>query len=150
MNTQPRLYLDDLTLGDEFQSASHRLDVEQIIQFAEQFDPQPFHLDEDAAKQSLFQGLAASGWHTAALTMKLIVASLPLAEGVIGAGVELSWSRPTRPDDVLHVVSKIIAIEPSNSKPDRAIVTFEALTKNQHDQLCQRMIAKVVVSRKPQ
>ncbi len=90
--TQPKLFMEDLKIGDRFVSGEHRLDAEQIKLFARQFDPQPFHLDEEEARSTFFQGLAASGWHTAAITMKLLVPSVPLAEGIIGAGGEISWT----------------------------------------------------------
>lgn len=102
---QPKLFLEDLKIGDRFVSDEHRLDAQQIKDFARQFDPQPFHLDEAQAQRSFFQGLAASGWHTAAITMKLLVPSLPLAAGIIGAGGEISWPTPTRETDILHVES---------------------------------------------
>jgi len=94
--TSGRLYLDDLHVGQRFVSDPHRLDAEQIKAFAAEFDPQPFHLDEEAAKKSLFGGLAASGWHTAALSMRMLVESVPLADGLIGAELQLAWPRPTR------------------------------------------------------
>lgn len=142
------LYLEDLSVGDVFESSEHALDTQQIVNFASQFDPQPFHLDEQAAKDSFFQGLAASGWHTVAITMRLLVQSLPLGKGVIGAGAELSWSQPTRPGDVLHVTSTIKDIVLSRSKPDRAIVVVESVTKNQHDAPLQKLVSKVVVFRR--
>src|SRR5215471_15761561 len=93
-----RLYLDDLHVGQRFASATHAVDADQITAYARQFDPQPFHLDEEAAKATLFGGLAASGWHTMAMTMRLLVdAGLPLAGGIIGAGAEIAWPQPTRP-----------------------------------------------------
>ena len=113
------LYLDDLQVGQRFTSRTHRVDEAEIKAFASQFDPQPFHLDENAAKASLFSGLVASGWHTAAMTMRLLVEELPLAGGVIGAGGELSWPRPTRPGDILRVEIEIVEIVPSRSRPDR-------------------------------
>ena len=94
-----------LAVGSVYTSSQHPLDAEQIREFARCFDPQPFHLDEDAARDTFFAGLAASGWHTAAITMKLLVESLPLAGGVVGAGREITWPRPTRAEDVLQVVS---------------------------------------------
>ena len=95
--TQPPIYLEDLTVGDQFTSGEHAMDEAQITSFAAQFDPQPFHLDDAAARDTLFGGLAASGWHTAAITMRLQVTSgLPIAGGIIGAGGELTWPRPTR------------------------------------------------------
>ncbi|WP_233890206.1 MaoC family dehydratase [Paraburkholderia flagellata] len=147
MNADP-IYLEDLMPGAVYTSSEHRLDVEQIRGFAQSFDPQPFHLDEDAASEAFFAGLAASGWHTAAITMKLLVESLPLAGGVIGAGSEITWPRPTRPDDVLHVVSTIVEISPSRSKPDRGIVTVQSDTLNQHDELCQRSVARLLAFRR--
>ncbi|KRB17860.1 MULTISPECIES: MaoC family dehydratase [Achromobacter] len=145
----PLIYLEDLSVGDVFVSKTHALDAEQIVGFASQFDPQPFHLDPEAARDTLFQGLAASGWHTAALTMKLLVESFPVARGVIGAGAELAWPLPTRPDDVVKVTSTVISITPSRSKPDRAIVVVESITSNQRDEALQKLTSKVVVFRKP-
>lgn len=95
--TSETIYLDDLTVGAVFRSSEHELDATQIREFARRFDPHPFHLDEEAARETFFTGLAASGWHTAAITMKLIVESVPLAGGIIGAGGEITWPRPTRP-----------------------------------------------------
>ncbi len=135
MTQHDPLFLDDLAVGAEYRSAEQQLDVEQIFDFARQFDPQPFHLDEEAAKDSLFQGLAASGWHTAAITMKLLVSSFPLGNGVIGAGGEIEWPRPTRPGDTLHVVSKILDIVPSRSKPDRGILHSFIEVLNQKGQV---------------
>jgi acyl dehydratase len=140
------LYLDDLSVGDRFTSGEHAIDAAQIVAFAAQFDPQPFHTDPDAAEGTFFRGLAASGWHTAALTMKLLVESgLPLAEGVIGSGGELQWPQPTRPDDVLHVEAEILEIVPSRSKPGRAMVQARCETKNQRGEVLQRFTPKLVV-----
>jgi acyl dehydratase len=140
------LYLDDLSVGDRFTSGEHALDAAQIVAFAAQFDPQPFHTDVDAAEGTFFRGLAASGWHTAALTMKLLVESgLPLADGVIGSGGELQWPQPTRPDDVLHVESEVLEIVPSRSKPGRAMVQMRCETKNQRGEVLQRFTPKLVV-----
>src|SRR5439155_25976483 len=108
-----RLYLDDLQIGQRFTSRTHVVDEEQIKAFAGQFDPQPFHLDNEAAKDTLFSGLVASGWHTAAITMRLLVESgLPLAGGIVGAGGELEWPNPTRPGDSLQVESEVLGIRP--------------------------------------
>ena len=109
------LYLDDLHVGQRFTSGTHLIDEEQIRAFARQFDPQPFHLDAEAAKGTLFEGLVASGWHTAAITMRLLVESLPISGGLIGAGGEISWPKPTRPSAVLHVDSEILELRPSAS-----------------------------------
>jgi acyl dehydratase len=148
-NAHPQhIYLEDLAVGDVFVSKSHALDAAQIVAFASQFDPQPFHLDPDAARDTLFQGLAASGWHTAALTMKLLVESFPVARGVIGAGADIVWPQPTRPDDVVKVTSTVLGITPSRSKPDRAIVVVESITSNQRDEPLQKLTSKVVVFRR--
>lgn len=147
---QERLFLDDLSVGQTFTSASHVLDVGQIKRFAGEFDPQPFHLDEDTAAKSLFAGLAASGWHTAALTMRLLVGGgAPIAGGIVGAGVEIAWPKPTRPGDELHVVSEVTEIVPSRSKPDRGIVVLRSETRNQRDEVVQVLTSKLVVPRRP-
>src|SRR5262245_37469913 len=146
-----RLYLDDLRVGQRFTSKTHVIDEAQITAFAREFDPQPFHLDNEAAKDSLFAGLVASGWHTAAVTMRLLVdAGLPLAGGVIGAGGELAWPRPTRPGDTLQVESEVLEITPSRSRPDRGIAIVRIETRNQRKEVVQSLTAKLVVPRKPQ
>lgn len=150
MTEKSPIYLEDLIEGCEYRSAEHQLDAQQIVEFARQFDPQPFHLDDAAAKDTFFKGLAASGWHTAALTMKLIQSSVPIANGIIGAGGEIGWPRPTRPGDVLRVVSKVVEIKPSRSKPNQGMVTLECLTLNQQDEICQRLVTKLIVMRKPE
>jgi acyl dehydratase len=142
-------YLDDLQPGDRFVSGEHSLDEAQILSFAKQFDPQPFHLDHEAAKATLFGGLAASGWHTAAITMRLLVGGgLPLAGGIIGAGGEISWPKPTRPGDVLHVETEVVSVTPSRSRPDRGMVVVRSETRNQHGDVLQQSVYKLVVPRK--
>lgn len=141
----PPLFLEDLAVGDVFESESLTLSAEQIVAFAEQFDPQPFHLDDEAAKGSFFQGLAASGWHTVALTMRLLVRSFPLACGVIGAGAELAWPKAVRPGDRLRATSTVLDISPSRSKPDRGIVVVQTVTSNQLDEVVQRLTSKLLV-----
>ena len=144
-----RLYLDDFHVGQRFTSATHRMDTEEIKAFARQFDPQPFHLDEAAAKDSMFGGLVASGWHTAAISMRLQVESgLPIAGGMIGIGGEMSWPQPTRPGDVLRVVSEIMEVTPSRSRPDRGVVRVRSETRNQRDQVVQILDAKLLVPRR--
>jgi len=146
-----KLFLDDLHVGQRFTSASYVLDVDQVKRFAGEFDPQPFHLDEDAAAKSPLGGLAASGWHTAALTMRLLVGGgAPIAGGILGAGVEILWPKPARPNDELHVVSEVTAITPSRSKPDRGIVVLRSETRNQHGDVVQVLTSKLVVPRKAQ
>jgi acyl dehydratase len=143
------LYLEDLRVGQRFASGSHRMTAEAIKAFAGEFDPQPFHLDEAAAEASFFHGLAASGWHTAAVTMRLLGDSgMDLAGGLIGAGGELTWPRPTRPGDVLHVESEVLAIAPSKSKPERGLITVRSRTLNQKGEVVQDMICKMLVWRK--
>ena len=140
------LYLEDLEVGQRFTTAEYPLDEASIKAFALQFDPQPFHLDNDAAEKSFFGGLAASGWHTAAITMNLLVTSgPPLAWGVPGAGGEITWPRPVRPGDVLHVQAEIVEIRPSRSRPDRGIVLIRNETRNQNDDIVQLFTAKVIV-----
>lgn len=143
------LYLDDLRVGQRFTSGRHALDEAQIKSFATQFDPQPFHLDEEAAEASLFGSLAASGWHTAAITMRLLVnGGVPVAGGVIGAGGEISWPRPTRPGDILQVDSEILEVTPSRSRPARGMVTIRSETRNQLGEIVQVLVAKLVVPRR--
>jgi len=144
-----RYYLEDLSVGQRFTSGSRAIDAEQIKAFAREFDPQPFHLDDEAAKHTLFGGLAASGWHTMAITMRLMVDSgLPLAGGILGAGGEINWPKPTRPGDTLHVVSTVEEVTPSRSRPERGMVRVRSETRNQHDEIVQVLIAKLVVPRR--
>ena len=140
-----RLYLEDLHVGQRFESAPHPVDAEQIKKFAAEFDPQPFHLDEEAAKDSLFGSLAASGWHTAALTMRMLVECVPLAGGLVGAELQLAWPKPTRPGMVLQVHSEIVDIKPSRSKPDMAIVTMRNETRDQDGEALQVFTVKMPV-----
>jgi acyl dehydratase len=148
-DSNQRLFLEDLHPGQRFISGSHTLDEAQIKAFARQFDPQPFHLDDEAAKGSLFASLAASGWHTAAITMRLQVESgLPIAGGIIGAGGELSWPRPTRPGDILHVETEVLEVKPSRSRPERGMVTVRSQTLNQRGEVVQTLTVKLVVPRR--
>jgi acyl dehydratase len=143
------LYLDDFSVGQRFISETHRVDADQIKSFAKQFDPQPFHLDEAAAQASFFQGLAASGWHTASVTMSLLVQSMPIFGGLIGAGGELQWPRPTRPGDVLQVESEVLEVKPSRSKPERGMITVRSVTKNQKGEEVQILTSRMLVWKKP-
>ena len=146
---QEPLYLDDFKVGQRFESATHALDAAQIKRFAAEFDPQPFHLDEAAAEQSFFGGLAASGWHVASLTMRLLVdGTIPIGSGNIGAGVDITWPKPTRPGDVLQVFSEVTEVRPSRSKPDRGIVTIRSETRNQHGDVLQVLTSRMLVLRK--
>jgi acyl dehydratase len=144
-----KLYLDDLRVGQRFTSGTYLLEEERIKEFAAEFDPQPFHLDEAAAQASVFKGLAASGWHTAAVTMRLLVTSgLPLADGIVGLGGELAWPKPTRPGDILQVESEIIEITPSRSKPQQGVVTARSTTFNQNREAVYTFTAKLLVFRR--
>jgi len=144
-----RLYLDDLAVGQRFTSATQVIDEAQIKAFASTYDPQPFHLDNSTARESLFSGLVASGWHTAAVTMRLLVESgLPLAGGIVGAGGEVAWPQPTRPGDTLRVESEILELKPSRSRPDRGIATVRSLTRNQRNEVVQTLTAKLIVPRR--
>jgi acyl dehydratase len=144
MSREP-LYLDDMHVGQKFISGEYKMTEEGIKAFAQEFDPQPFHLDHAAAQASVFQGLAASGWHTAAVSMRLIVTGgAPLAAGAVGLGGELEWPRPTRPGDILHVESEIVEIIPSRSKPNQGIVRMRNTTLNQKGEPVQIFTAKIL------
>ncbi|MEO7054155.1 MAG: MaoC family dehydratase [Rhizomicrobium sp.] len=146
-----RLYLEDVFVGQRFVTGTHTMTAEEIKAFARDYDPQPFHTDEDAAKDSFFDGLAASGWHTAAITMRLQIDSgPPLAGGMIGAGGELSWPRPVRPGDVLHVESEVLAVTPSKSRPERGMITLKSETKNQKGEVVQLFTVKLLIWRRPE
>lgn len=141
-----QLYLQDLHVGQRFTSLTYRTNADSMKAFAAEFDPQPFHLDEAAAQQSIFKGLAASGWYTAAASMRLIVmGGLRLANGVVGLGAEIEWPKPTRAGDTLRVESEIVEILPSHSKPDRGVVKVRSTTRNQHDEPVQVLTAKLLV-----
>ncbi|MGB3797000.1 MAG: MaoC family dehydratase [Alteraurantiacibacter sp.] len=139
-----KLYLDDLHIGQIFESGDYVLEAEQIISFAKEYDPQPFHVDPDEAEDSFFGGLAASGWHTAAITMRLVVESVPLANGVIGGGGQVQWPTPTRAGDVLRVRTRIEEIVPSRSRPGRAAVNAHCLTLNQGDEIRQEFRPRLI------
>src|SRR5262245_16547868 len=146
----PQLYLEDLHVGQRFVSGTYRITEDQIRAFALEFDPQPFHLDEAKAKASIFAGLAASGWHTAAVAMRLLVTGgLPLGNGIIGLGGDLTWPNPTRPGDTLHVESEIVEITPSRSKPNQAVVKVKSTTLNQEGKAVYVFTGKVLVFKRP-
>ncbi len=141
-------YLEDFEPGQIFGSGRLRVDRERIKSFGAEFDPQPFHVDESAARDSFFGGLAASGWHTAAMSMRLIVESVPLAGGVIGAGGEISWPRPTRPGDILQVESEVIELVASRSRPDRASALARCTTRNQKGETVQTLTCRLILQRR--
>ncbi len=143
-------YWEDFTVGQKFKSGSVTVSAGQIKAFASEFDPQPFHTDDTAAAGSFFGGLVASGWHTAALTMRLLVQSeLQVVGGLIGAGLdEVRWSRPVRPGDRLHVVPEVLEVRPFKSRPDRRLVRVKVETINQDDLVVQTLVANLFVPRR--
>jgi acyl dehydratase len=140
-------YFEDLKAGDRLKSATYQVSEEQLISFAREFDPQPFHLDAAVADQTMFKGLIASGWHTAAITMRLFVQTLNFAEGAIGLGVdELRWPNAVRPGDRLQVETEIIDLRVSRSKPSHGVVRLRNVTTNQRGEIVQTMMASALVS----
>jgi acyl dehydratase len=143
------IYLEDLAVGQKFASGRVRVDAKAIKAFAAEYDPQPFHLDEEAAKASFFQGLAASGWHTAALSMRLLVTSdFKPAGGLVGASNEIAWTRPVRPGDELRVETEVLEVRPSNSRPHQGLVKMRTTTFNQKDEPVQVLTANLIVPRR--
>ena len=145
----PHLWLEDLHVGQTFVSDPVTITTDAIKAFAAEFDPQPFHLDEDAARETLFEGLAASGWHTAALTMRMMVQCFPLIGGLVGAGGETTWPRPTRPGDALTLTVEVLEILPSRSRPDRGMIRTRSTTRNQHGEAVQISTVRIVAWRRP-
>jgi acyl dehydratase len=143
-------YLEDYAVGQTFGSGRMRVDKERIKAFAAEFDPQPFHLDEALAAGTIFRGLAASGWHTAALTMRLLVeGELKPAGGIVGTGFdEFRWPRPVRPGDELHVESEILEVRPSKSRPDQGLIKVRTTTLNQNNEAVQVQVGNLLVPRK--
>jgi acyl dehydratase len=143
------LYLDDLAVGRKFTTRSVTLTLEGCKAFAAEFDPQPFHLDDDAAQRSVFGRVAASGWYTASLSMRLLVeGEMTIAGGLIGLGGEITWPRPTYPGDTLRVETEVLAVRTSESKPGRGIVTVRNQTLNQHGEPVQTAVVKMLVPRR--
>src|SRR5437016_7671941 len=141
-------YFEDLKAGDRFKSGTYKFTEEQMVSFAREFDPQPFHLDPAVAHQTMFKGLIASGWHTAAITMRLLVQTLNFAEGAIGLGVdELRWPNAVRPGDVLQVETEIVDLRESRSKPSHGIVRLRNVATNQRGEIVQTMEASALVLR---
>ena len=143
-------YLEDFAVGQIYGSGRITVEKERIKAFAAEFDPQPFHLDEDSARRSIFGGLAASGWHTAALTMRLLVENdFKPVGGIVGAGFdEFRWLVPVRPGDELHVDSEVLEVRPSQSRPDQGLLKVRTTTLNQHSEVVQILIANLVVPRR--
>jgi acyl dehydratase len=144
------LYLEDFAVGQKFHTGTVVVRADEVKTFAARFDPQPFHLDEEAAKQSVFGGLVASGWHTASMAMRLIVeGELKIAGGIVGLGGELTWPRATRPGDVLRVESEVLEVKPSRSNPDRGVIKVRNTTLNQDNEAVQVGVASLLVRRRP-
>ena len=144
------LWLEDIEVGSHYRTADHHITTDEIVEFASWFDPQPFHLGDDGAAGTIFGSIAASGWHTASVTMRLLVTSgIPIATGIIGASLELAWLAPTRPGDVLHVDLTVTDVVPSRSKPERGFITCTYDTVNQHGEVRQRTTARLLIFRRP-
>jgi acyl dehydratase len=144
-------YLEDFAAGQVYRSNRLQVDRGQILAFASQFDPQPYHLDEELARKSVFKGLVASGWHTAGVTMRLLVESdFQPADGILGVGLEeLSWPRPVRPGDELRVESEVLEVRPSKVRTDRGVIRVRTTTFNQNDQPVQIFTGNLLVPRRP-
>ena len=144
-------YLEDFAIGQTYGSGRLRVELERIKSFAAEFDPQPFHLDDEAARLSIFGSLAASGWHTAAATMRLLVeGELRPAGGIVGAGVdELRWPRPVRPGDELRIESEILEVRPSRSRPGQGLIKVRTTTFNQNGEAVQIFTGNLMVPRRP-
>jgi acyl dehydratase len=144
-------YLEDIRVGGRFRSTDYTITEGEIVEYARRYDPQPFHTDPVAARESMFGGLVASGWHTAAITMRLISQSeARIAGGSIGLGLEeLHWLRPVRPGDTLHVEVEVLEVRPSRSHPDRGIVRFRNTTRNQASEIVLTMVSALYVPRHP-
>ena len=144
-------FFEDLTVGQVFSGSGRmRIDEHRIKSFAAEFDPQPFHLDEAMAQDTIFHGLAASGWHTAALTMQLLVeGDFKPAGGIIGGRIdELHWTRPVRPGDELRVESEVLEMRPVNSRPGHGMVKVRTTTLNQRNEPVQVFVANLLVERR--
>src|SRR6476646_9706272 len=143
------LYFDDLNPGARFESETFAVPSKEIIEFAEKFDPQKFHLHAKSAERSIFKGLVASGWHTAAITMRLFVKTLNFAEGAIGLGVdELRWPNAVRPGDIVHVETEILELRSSRSRPGHGILRLRNVITNQRGEVVQTMLASAVVPKR--
>ena len=148
-NLMTERYFDDLKVGDRFKSELFDVTEKQLIEFAHKFDPQMFHLDRKSAERTIFKGLIASGWHTAAITMRLFVQTLNFAEGAIGLGVdELRWPNAVRPGDALQVETEIVDLRLSRSKPNYGIIRLRNVTTNQRGEIVQTMTASAMVPKK--
>jgi acyl dehydratase len=150
VNQLSERYLEDFAVGQKFSSGRLRIEGERLVAFATEFDPQPFHLDEAAARQSFFGELTASGWYTAAVSMRLLMETgLKPAGGYIGAGADgFRWPRPVRPGDELRVECEVIEVRPSDSRRDRGLIKVRMTTLNQDNEATLMYIANMVVLRR--
>jgi acyl dehydratase len=150
MNQSSEGYLEDFTVGQRFRSRRLHIDKERALAFAAEFDPQPFHLDEAAARRSIFGGLTVSGWYTAAVTMRLLVETeLKPAGGIVGAGLdECRWPRPVHPGDELRVECEVIEVRPSKSRPEKGLIKLRTTTLNQDDEPVQVHVVNLLVPRR--
>jgi acyl dehydratase len=150
MNQSSERYLEDFVVGQTFSSGRLRIDGERALAFAAEFDPQPFHLDEAAARRSIFGELTASGWHTAAVTMRLLVETeLKPAGGIVGVGLdECRWPRPVRPGDELRVKCEVLEVRPSKSRPEQGLIKLRTTTLNQDDEVVLVHVVNLLVLRR--
>ena len=144
-------YLEDFSVGQKFGSGRITVQAERVKSFAAEFDPQPFHLDDALARDTIFRGLAASGWHTAAITMRLLVDSeVKPAGGIVGAGFdEFRWPRPVRPGDELRIEAEVLEVRPSKSRPEQGMIKLRTTTLNQNGEPVQVSVGNLVVPRRP-
>lgn len=151
MDETAELYFDDFRIGQKFKSnGSVRVTAQEITEFAEKYDPQPFHLDEAAGKSTFFKGLAASGWLTAAIVMRLRVDTIHVVGGMIGAGVEeIRWTEPVRPNDSLHTDTEVVGLRRSKNRPELGLVTIYTLTLNQRDEVVMKSTVKFLAPLRP-
>lgn len=147
-NQTTELALEDLAMGQVFHSGFHTVDTQEIKSFAAKYDPQPFHLDEDLARSSFFGELVASGWLTVGISMRLLVESTPILGGLIGASAEMSWKKPVRPGDTLHVETEVLEIKPSRTRPERGIASLRSTTLNQNGEVVLLLTTRIVVPRR--
>ena len=146
-----KLWLEDIHVGHRFRTDVYNLTADDIIEFATKWDPQPFHLSDETAQDTFFHGLAGSGWHTAAITMRLLVTSgIALGRGLIGAGGEVAWPTATRPGDQLHVEGEVVDLHTPKSSPNRGLVTIAFDTLNQHGEVRQSSKVRLLAFAKPQ
>jgi acyl dehydratase len=150
VNQSSERYLEDFAVGQTFGSPRLRIDGERALAFAAEFDPQPFHLDEAAARRSIFGGLTASGWHTAAVTMRLLIETgLKPAGGFVGVGLdECRWPRPVHPGDELRVACEVLEVRPSKSRPEQGLIKLKTTTLNQHDEAVLVHVVNLVLPRR--